>query len=163
MTISEYISGRLDNAVTGIKANMVAKNINATGRTSNSIRVVTLEKDSHWQIVGGGQNTAPIATLEVGRAAGNIPMGFGQIIYNWGVAKGLANWSMRAAWGVAINIKEWGTKRHWFNEDVYSSIINVTQDDIRKEGKEHVKNIVKEKISNIIHKEIAGVGYIHST
>lgn len=151
MTIAEYISGRLDDAVVGIRTNMAAKNVNATGRTSQSFHVVEVDKSKRWQLVGGGQNTAPVATVEVGRSAGKVPMGFAAIIYDWGVAKGLSNWTLKAANAVAWNIKRRGTGRHYKNEDVYSTVVTTTEADIRTEATRLAVDEVRSELSRFIH------------
>lgn len=151
MTIAEYISQSLNDAVVGIKNNLTTKNINATGKTSESIRVVELDADKHWQIVGGGQNCAPIATLEVGRKGGKVPMGFTEIIYNWGIAKGMSDWSMESAAKVAWKIKRKGTNRHEINEDVYSTIITTTKENISKEAVKFAAFEVKQVLGKVIH------------
>lgn len=151
MTISEYISQRLNDAVVGIQANMQAKNINASGRTSQSFHVAEVETGKHWQLVGGGQNCAPIGTIEVGRPAGRVPYDFASIIYDWGVAKGLSGWSIKSANAVAWKIRTQGTERHYKNEDVYSTVVTTAETDIKNEVAKLAQAEVKSTLSELIH------------
>ena len=57
-----------------IRANMASNNINASHRTEQSLRVE--EYDGGYRVVIGGKNTAPLATLEIGRPGGDVPGGF---------------------------------------------------------------------------------------
>ena len=85
--IKKQVAERLSKAVAEIQASMVAGNINASGRTSASFRVV--ETEDGLQLVGGGKDTAPVGTLEVGRSSGNVPAGFTAILEQWSRDKGL--------------------------------------------------------------------------
>lgn len=152
MTIAEYISGKLDEAVVGIKTNLAARNINASGRTSASFHVNEVERGRHWQIVGGGQNTAPIATLEVGRGGGKIPMGFADIIQEWASAKGFAV-DKKGARAIAWSIKRKGTERHQPTKhvDVYSTIVKTTEADIVSQVAGVAGAEIRTELSKFIH------------
>ena len=86
-SIKKQVAERLSQAVAEIQASMAEGNINASGRTSASFRVV--ETEDGLQLVGGGRDTAPIWTLEVGRRPGNVPAGFTAILEQWSRDKGL--------------------------------------------------------------------------
>lgn len=131
-TIESKIIGRLEDTAAVIRTNMQAKNINASGRTSASIR--TRAYAGGFQLVGGAKDTAPFQTVEVGRAGGNVPGGmvrrkngvldvsntFKAILMQWAKEKG-----MDMDWGGATmlgrRIAAVGTLRHKTNEDVYST------------------------------------------
>ena len=131
-----------------IQARMQAQKINASGRTSASIRVE--QYDGGVRLVGGYntthsvqsspfqldvQDTAPIPTLEVGREGGKVPRGFYYIIREWTREKGLsfANEQERAtfAYFVARKIARTGTRRHVTNADVYSTPVVQAKDEVK--------------------------------
>ena len=62
-SIHEQILHLLNDAVTDIKANLANQGVNASGRTSDSLRVV--DNGDNMQIVIGGtsERTAPLATF----------------------------------------------------------------------------------------------------
>lgn len=138
MTLEEQISSILEAARNEIRENMAAKGINASGRTSASLRVRTV--DGHIQLVGGTDgvhaldngiqtsDTAPIPTLEIGREGGAVPRGFYYIIKEWSREKGIQfdKESERStfAYFVAKKIAREGTMRHSLPEDVYSTPAN---------------------------------------
>lgn len=127
-----------------IRANLEAEKINASGRTSASIRVEVYE--GGFRLVGGTQtdhkiddypdilgtltqrDTAPIPTLEVGRVGGDVPRGFYYIIRQWTREKGLqfASESERGtfAYFVARKIAREGTRRANMPVNVYSEPVN---------------------------------------
>lgn len=126
------IIGTLEQTAAVIRTNMQAKDINASGRTSASIRVRAYE--GGFQLVGGGQNTAPFPTVEVGRPGGNVPGGmvlrkngvldvsntFKAILMQWAKDKGIdMDWG--GATMLGRRIAAVGTLRHQSNEDVYST------------------------------------------
>lgn len=139
-----------------IRANMSSKRINASGRTSESLRV---EKYADGlRLVGGsnsthgiadspsiyGSDTAPIPTLEFGRKGGKVPRGFYYIIKEWTREKGLtfATESERAtfAYFVARKIAREGTRRNETNADVYSTPVMNARDRIEKAVKASLQN-----------------------
>lgn len=147
-----------------IKANLEEKGINASGRTSASIRV---EVDgTHYRVMGGTRgthevpggeeaittaDTAPIPTLELGRPGGKVPKGFYHIIKEWTREKGMSFGSERErgtfAYFVARKIARAGTRRNQDPENVYSEPVNVAIADIRK--------VLTAGISGAIHAEIS--------
>lgn len=137
--MAKDLKGQIADALTQtrdeIRANMEAKRINASGRTSASLRVD--EYPLGVRLVGGSDrthtippgiyesDTAPIPTLEVGRAGGKVPMGFYYIIREWSKEKGLsfANESERNTFSyfVSRKIAREGTRRNVMPVDVYST------------------------------------------
>ena len=130
--IKKQVAERLSQAVAEIQASMAEGNINASGRTSASFRVV--ETEEGLQLVGGGKDTAPIATLEVGRRPGNVPAGFTAILEQWSRDKGLQfeTESKRSSFAYLLGrkIEREGTQRYREPQNVYSSITRQAADDI---------------------------------
>ena len=131
-SIKKQVAERLSQAVSEIQAAMASGNINASGRTSASFRVV--ETEDGLQLVGGGHDTAPIATLEVGRPPGNVPAGFTAILEQWSRDKGLQfeTESKRKSFAYLLGrkIEREGTQRYREPQDVYSSVTRQAADDI---------------------------------
>ena len=144
MTIDEYIQQRLEILKTEILANMEAKKMNASGRTAASFRVEKYDKG--FRLIGGGEGAAPIFTLEVGRPAGKVPLGFTSILAQWSRDKGIAFATETKrntfAYFLGKKIAEEGTKRNKQNEDVYSTAVKSAVDDISK----HLSVSIKEQI-----------------
>lgn len=130
--IKKQVAERLSQAVAEIQAAMADGNINASGRTSASFRVV--ETEDGLQLVGGGKDTAPIETLEVGRRPGNVPAGFTAILEQWSRDKGLQfeTESKRRSFAYLLGrkIEREGTQRYREPQNVYSSITRQAADDI---------------------------------
>ena len=144
MTIEETIAQTLEKAAQRIRANMSAKNINASHRTERSMRVE--QKPSHISLVIGGERTAPLQTLEIGRPAGNVPGGFSSllaktgpfagrpdvsntfkaILIQWAKDKGVQDFGWAQATGLGRRIAYKGTRRHEQPEDVYTSVVKET-------------------------------------
>ena len=147
-----------------IRANMEAQRINASGRTSASLRVE--EYPGGVRLVGGydkqrditdapgiyANETAPIQTLEFGREGGKVPRGFYYIIKDWTRAKRLSfeNESERAtfAYFVAKKIARDGTRRHDNNADVYSTPTVKARD--------RIKGILRQTVKGAILQGLAG-------
>ena len=124
-----------------IASNMAVKNINASGRTSASLRVV--EEGSHIMLKIGGDKTAPIETLEIGRPGGKVPYNFKEIIYLWSIDKKINFSSVtdrkKFAYLSAKKIEREGTERHRKpRNDVYSNVVKKTVEKLNKE----IKNVV---------------------
>lgn len=118
----------LNETADKIRANMQAKGVNASGRTSASIH--TEQRGSSFVLVGGGYGAAPIPTLESGRRAGKVPAGFYQIIIQWTKDKGLPFPSETErntfAYFVARKIARYGSERHRDPSkrlDIYSTAV----------------------------------------
>lgn len=135
MAIDEYIEQRLEKLKSEIVGNMESKKINASGRTASSFRV---EKYDHgFRLIGGGEGAAPLFTLEVGRVAGKVPMGFTSILVQWSRDKGITFATERErntfAYFLGKKIAKEGTKRNKQKEDVYSSAVKSAVEDISKQ------------------------------
>lgn len=141
---------RLTAAAEEIRSNMATKGINASGRTSDSIQV--RQVPTGVQLVGGGEDTAPMATVEVGRGGGAVPYGFMAILEQWSIDKGLsfetAARRRSFAYLLARKIAREGTHRHAFPEDVYSGTVQVAAADIRENIAKGVGKVV---ISEVVH------------
>lgn len=162
-SIIEQITDVLVQTRDEIRANMDAKKINASGRTSASLRVerrgnkiVLVGGNSQTHTVHGdiyGSDTAPIPTLEVGREGGKVPRGFYYIIREWSREKGLsfANESERNtfAFFVARKIAREGTKRHLLPADVYSTPVQKAKERIEKIANENVRKTIRDAIGGI--------------
>ena len=152
MSVKAEIVGILERAKAEIQANMDAKGINASGRTKNSIR--TVETSGGFALMGGGRDTAPIPTLEIGREGGKVPAGFYNIIRQWTYDKELSFDSERErntfSYFLARKIAREGTARHRQNEDVYSTPVKVAVDDIRSVIRSWSGGLIKEVLrSNV--------------
>lgn len=144
----------LEQAKEQIKLNLDVENINASKRTSDSLQVV--EYDGGVKLVIGGEDTAPLSTLEIGRPGGAVPFNFQEIIKQWIIDKGLSTnpipyvrqpsdrWQPKytpeerglnaAAGAIAHKIKKVGTDRHLQpRNDIYSNVVKSTIDILKKE------------------------------
>ena len=131
-SIKKPVAERLSQAVAEIQASMASGNLNGSGRTAASLRGA--ETEDGLQLVGGGKDTAPIATLEVGRRPGNVPAGFTAILEQWSRDKGLQfeTESKRKSFAYLLGrkIARDGTQRYKEPQDVYSSVTRQAADDI---------------------------------
>lgn len=143
MNLESEILNILQNAEQRIRANMEQAGENASHRTERSLRV---EQDAqHISLVIGGEHTAPLDTLEIGRPAGNVPGGFvglaktgkfagkpdvsntfKAILVQWAKDKGIADFGWAQATGLGRKIAYEGTVRHSQPVDIYSTIVNET-------------------------------------
>ena len=116
-----------------IRAKMASEGVNASGRTSAGMQVQRYE--SGVRLVLTGEDVAPLATLEVGRAGGKVPRGFADIIEQWSRDKGLAfqtEGDRRSfAYLTARKIAREGTERHKSPIDVYSEAVQNGLDKLR--------------------------------
>lgn len=158
--IQQQISDILQKCKERIQSNMQSQGINASGRTSRSIKVVTHDKGvkltsqsdekgfAPLTFGGGGFTTgiAPMSTLEIGRPGGNVPRGFYYIIKQWTRDKGLQFGSERErgtfAYFTAQKIAREGTERNKANKDVYSTPV--------KEAVAEIKQVLGAEISKMI-------------
>lgn len=121
-----------------IRANMQSQKVNATGRTSASLRVVNGE--TNLRLIAGNSethdlqtpygnvqvwNTAPWASVEIGQKPSAYPKGFYYIIKQWSRDKGIQfnTESERStfAYFAARKIVREGTERYHVPIDVYST------------------------------------------
>ena len=168
--LEQQIIAILTQARDEMRANMQAQRINASGRTSASLRVEKYE--GGVRLVGGtdgthpvsdtpsglgieAADTAPIPTLEFGRAGGGsppVPRGFYYIIREWTREKGLnfASESERGtfAYFLARKIAREGTKRHQIPADVYSTPV--------MNARERIEIIIKSSLRNTISAALSG-------
>lgn len=86
MEIREQIAEILERAKVDIQVNLEVQGVNASGRTSESLKVEVYADGVRLLSDGSG---APIQTTEVGRRAGAIPYDFTSIIEQWSRYKGL--------------------------------------------------------------------------
>lgn len=143
MTIDEQIVALLEKAKAEIQTRMEQEDINASGRSSRSFRVVRY--DGGVRLVYGGADTAPLGTLEVGRPAGNVPGGFVMtkagvrdvsktfkaILIQWAKDKGIQDFGWGRATMLGRRIAEQGTLRHFQPVDVYTSIVMQTAEKVK--------------------------------
>lgn len=138
-----------------IQLNLEVENINASGRTSKSIRVEEYGGGVRL-IKGAEEKTAPMSTLEIGRPGGAVPFNFQEIIKQWIIDKGLSTnpipyvrqpsdrWQPKytpeerglnaAAGAIVQKIKTIGTDRHLQpRNDIYSNVVKSTIDILKKE------------------------------
>ena len=154
MALETDIYKVLEQARDEIRANMQSQGVNASGRTSASMRVYAY--DGGLQLIGGtngthqidggvyGSDTAPVPTLEVGRSGGGVPKGFYQIIREWSREKGLSFGSEAErstfAYFVARKIAREGTRRNKQHVDVYSTPVKNAVASIGEVFKSHVQS-----------------------
>ena len=121
--IRQNIEAILERCKSDIATNMETQGVNASGRTMGSLAVVSDGAGVRLGLFGNSH--APLGTLEVGRAGGNVPVGFYEIIKQWTRDKGLqfGTESERGtfAYFVARKIAREGTQRHILPVDVYST------------------------------------------
>lgn len=142
-----------------IRANMQARNINASGRTSESIRVEPY--DGGVRLIGGynatrtvdgytAGTTAPVPTLEIGRTGGSVPKGFYHIIREWTREKRLTFASERErntfAYFVARKIARHGTQRNTTPVDVYSTPVTQAIGKLREVMSSEMRNTIRAAI-----------------
>lgn len=130
-----------------IRANMQAKGINASGRTSAALQVV--QRGSKIALVKAEGQNAPFGTLQYGRARGRVPLPrFYEILKQWSRDKGLsfANEQERGtfAYLLAHKIAREGTKRHRSpRNDIYDEPLAKAVDGIRQEARKYVLGNIK--------------------
>lgn len=152
-----------------IRINMQTQRVNASGRTSASLRVEKF--DGGMRLVGGTEgthpvpdypawrgtaeapDTAPIPTLEFGRQGGGVPRGFYYIIRKWSRAKGLQfrSESDRGtfAYFVTRKIAREGTHRNRDNADIYSTPV--------MNAKDRINEVVKASVQNTLRAALGGM------
>ena len=143
----------LADARADIQANMQARGVNASGRTSASMRVEETKQGA--RLVGGdtgkhsitvagitlqAYNTAPIPTLQTGAAPWankpkRVPFWFAAMLYQWTIDKGIGVADDRARIGMAYAIGKKvinkGTGRYTSPVDIYTTAGQVAADKIR--------------------------------
>lgn len=138
MDVRKAIVESLTGARDEIRLNMSSDGVNASGRTSNSLRVED-RGNSIVLVIGGDRTkygrTAPLETLEVGSRPGMRGDWFKSVIHQWTIDKGMTFENESHRWAVstiiARNIEAEGTARHRSPIDVYSSTTRRTTESIR--------------------------------
>lgn len=160
MEIEAKVTELLEDAKQRIQDNLATKGINASGRTSRSFRVERYDGGVRLVMGGTSERTAPLSTLEVGRPGGNVPGGFRvtkagivdvsntfkAILVRWAKEKGIADFGWGAATMLGRRIADRGTNRHLNPEDVYTSVVMQTA--------EEVKNGLRSVFTMSIHETI---------
>lgn len=142
--LRKEITALLEKLKAEIQANMESEGVNASGRTSKSLRVVRY-KDGVMLVAAAGDR-APMRTLEKGREGGDVPRGFYYIIKQWTRDKGLtfASESERGtfAYFLSRKIAREGTERHKNNINVYTNEVDKARAEAAAIIKVNFKNLV---------------------
>lgn len=165
MTLEQDILRVLTQAKDEIQAAMQSKGINASGRTSrgfavekdaDGIRLVlnhneTAQVECKPRGFGSVQvGTAPLSTLEVGRAGGKVPKGFYYMIKQWTRDKGLQFGSeserQTFSYFTARKIAAEGTKRNTNHVDVWSTPVNKAMEQLQSDIRASVAGAVFEAV-----------------
>lgn len=142
----QNIAQILTQARDEIRANMAAKGINASGRTSAALQVV--HRGSKIELIKAQGQNAPFGTLQYGRAGGRVPAGFYEILKQWSRDKGLTFSSETErgtfAYFLARKIAREGTKRHRSpRNDIYDEPLANAVDGVRQEARKYVLGSIK--------------------
>ena len=134
-----------------IRANMAAKGINASGRTSSALQVV--QRGGKISLIKAQGENAPFGTLQYGRAGGRVTVGFYEILKQWSRDKGLTFSSETErgtfAYFLARKIAREGTKRHRSpRTDIYDEPLAKAVDGVRQEARKHVIDGIKAVLSS---------------
>ena len=146
MQISDQIAQILETCKSKIQANMQSRNINASGRTSASLKVETYA--GGVRLVSTGERIAPFETVQFGRPEGRVPRGFYYILKEWSREKGLtfSKESERStfAYFLSKKIARVGTDRHTMpDEQVYTPPVTEAVKAIRATIGANVVQIIK--------------------
>lgn len=156
MDAKAQILEQLTNARDEIRTNMSDKGVNASWRTSESLRVED-RGDSLVLVIGGDRarfgRTAPLETLEIGSKPGLRGDWFKSIIHQWTIDKGMSFESESHRWAVstiiARNIEEGGTGRFRNHIDVYTSVVGNTMKGLRSILAQDFQTLVNTMIKSI--------------
>ena len=139
--VEKYLNGVKDKIVLNIKS----EGINASGRTAASVRVERYA--GGIRLLSGGDGTAPLQTLEIGREAGKVPFQFHKILVQWSRDKGITFESegkrSTFAYFLGKKIAREGTARHKSKKDVYSTVTNDAVNQIKNIIFAEVKESIK--------------------
>lgn len=129
-----------------IRANMQAKGINASGRTSAALEVV--QGGGKIALIKTQGQNAPFGTLQYGRAGGRVPAGFYDILKQWSRDKGLSFSSEQErgtfAYFLARKIAREGTQRHRSpRNDIYDEPLEKAVDGVRQEARKYILGTIK--------------------
>ncbi len=152
--MKQTVGAILERAKEQIQANLATYRINASGRTSASLKVEYYEGGVRLVSDGSG---APFPTTEIGREPGGMPPV--DAIFQWSIAKGLQfeteQKRLSFAWAVAKTIEARGYGRpsrsdYGSTEEViYTTVIDAAMTEIQAA----VGNYVNTYISRIINKK----------
>ena len=142
----QNIAQILTQARDEIRANMAAKGINASGRTSAALQVV--QRGGKIELIKAEGQNAPFGTLQYGRAKGRVPRGFFYIIQQWTRDKGFSfeNEKHRNAFTAYVvnKVKTEGTNRHLSpRTDIYDEPLAKAVDGVRQEARKYVLGSIK--------------------
>lgn len=134
-----------------IRANMAAKGINASGRTSAALEVV--QRGGKIELIKAQGQNAPFGTLQYGRAGGRVPAGFYEILKQWSRDKGLSFASEQErgtfAYFLARKIAREGTDRHRSpRNDIYDEPLKKSVDGIRQEARKYILGSIKAALTS---------------
>lgn len=163
-TVLDRVEAILNEARDAIRAEMAAKDINATGNTLRSFRVERYDGGIRLVMGGESYHTAPLETLEVGRPGGNVPGGFRMtkagvldvsntfkaILVEWAKAKGIADFGWGKATIVGRRIAAEGTLRHKNPVNVYSQAVLDAEGKIKKEVRVTITALIHRELTNTI-------------
>ena len=146
MEIAAKIVTILEHCKKEIQSAMTAGGVNASGRTSASLKVEPYA--GGVRLVSGGEKIAPFETLETGRKAGKVPFGFTAILVQWSRDKGIgfSTESKRRSFAYLLGrkIAREGTERHRQpRNDIYTPAVTEAVKEIRATIGANVVQIIK--------------------
>lgn len=152
----EIVIQSLTAARDAIRENMARERINASHRTSDSLRVEE-RGNSIVLVIGGDRSTygktAPLETLQIGSRPGMRGAWFKSVIYNWTIEKGMSFENDSHRWAVstiiARNIESEGTARHRNPIIVYSDVVEETKANIRSMILGNLREMIRVQINSI--------------
>ena len=179
-TLEQQIWSILEQARDEIRVNMNVRGVNASGRTSESVRVEKYDKGlrlvggtngthpvtdyPQWKGTAFAADTAPIPTLEFGRGVSfknpPVPRAFYYIIRQWTRDKGL-NFSSESerstfAYFLSRKIAREGTERSRNHIDIYSTPVMNAKDRINEAVKASIQNTLRAALSGMSVTNLAG-------
>lgn len=152
----EIVIQSLTAARDAIRENMAREGINASHRTSDSLRVEE-RGNSIVLVIGGDRSTygktAPLETLQIGSRPGMRGDWFKSVIYNWTIEKDMSFENDSHRWAVstiiARNIEAEGTARHRNPIIVYSDVVEETKANIRSMILGNLREMIRTQINSI--------------
>lgn len=151
-SIIDTVANILEAVKAEIQTQMRSKGIDASGKTSASLRVERYENGVRL-FMGPVGEAAPLATLEVGRQGGKVPRGFTDIIEQWSIDKGLRfpeeGDRRRFSYLTARKIAREGTRRHEKPVEVYSEAVS--------RGAEEINKLVAAEVTQYIHEGLTQI------
>ena len=146
MEITAEIITILERCKKEIQAAMAAGGVNASGRTSASLKVETYA--GGVRLISKGEKVAPFETVQYGRQAGKVPFGFTAILVQWSRDKGIgfSTESKRRSFAYLLGrkIAREGTERHRQpRNDIYTPAVTAAVAEIRETIGANVVQIIK--------------------